>query len=452
MNETAQRSARIETIAMGLLLVFFMLVAALVFWTIVRAPALMQRGDNPRVVEAELRILRGRIIDADGVVLAETVGSDDALQRHYPIASIGPAVGYYSFRHGTSGVEQGYDDVLRGESEATWDAVWSRALHRSQIGQDVRLTLDADWQAAAEALMGDRTGALVILSVPDGAVKVMVSHPGYDPNQLDEQFVELTANSSAPLLNRVTQGRYQPGLALQPFVLASVVDRGLVRMDEQVDNAGAPLAVRDQLSGCRETPPDEATWSTVLQYACPAPMVSLIEYLNTAALTQAYERFGLYSQPDFPMQTADSTPPPVAEARNAILGQESLTVTPLQMARAWASLASGGLLPTPYLVSEVQNEAGVWLPPDRLEVEMQAVDDSAASSIMAGLAQYGDTILEHSVAALSGPQAAITGWYLGFTPARSPQYAVVVVIEGAADAAAAQEIGRSALRLMPAPE
>jgi peptidoglycan glycosyltransferase len=94
-----------------------MLVAVtLLYWAIMRAPALADRTDNPRLVEAELRIRRGRVLDANGVVLAETIGPQEDPLRYYPVPAIGPAVGYYSFRHGTSGIEQGYDDVLRGEN------------------------------------------------------------------------------------------------------------------------------------------------------------------------------------------------------------------------------------------------------------------------------------------------------------------------------------------------
>lgn len=442
------KSARLERMVLGLLIAFFMAALALVFWAVLRAPALAQRGDNPRVVEAELQIRRGRILDANGVVLAETLGNEGAPIRHYPIPNIGPAVGYYSFRYGTAGVEQGYDATLRGANDDSWEAFWRETLHRPRVGQDIRLTLDADWQREAEAMMGDRKGALLLLAAPDGAVKAMVSHPTYNPNELDAQFFELADDSDAPLLNRVTQGFYQPGLALQPFILAAALDRGFIEMGESVQDASATITVRDLPIQCREMPPEDATWATVLQMACPAPMATLAGAFSADSLTESLERFGLYEQPDFSLPTAQSRSQPVVESSAAILGQEFLTVTPLQMARAWVALANGGELPQPYLVREVQSATGVWqeVEPPQASSD-QAVDASTADVLLAALAQYEDSFLEHSVTALSGPGEAVTAWYLGFSSIRFPRYAVVVVVEGAADAAIAQNIGRATLQL-----
>lgn len=441
-----------EHVALGLFVAFMALAVTLVYWAVVRGPSLAERGDNPRVVEAELRIRRGRILDANGVVLAETVGPADAPLRVYPVPSIGPAVGYYSFRHGTAGVEQGYDDVLRGENGDPWSAFWRSNLHRSQSGRDVRLTLNADWQRNAEVLFADYSGAALALTVPDGAIKVMVSHPNYDPNRLDEQFDDLVSDEQSPLLNRVTQGQYQPGLALQPLILSGALERGIIDLNDELTDINASVVVREQLKSCRSVPPPEPTWETVLAHACPAPMLDLVDEFGTAGLTTIFEDFGLFSQPEFPLPTPSGSIEPVLDARDAILGQETLTVTPLQMARAWVSLGSGGALPTPYLVTEFQNSAGAWQQVGLPEVVSQTVGVSTADMLLGSLgAQEGD-IAEHTTVALSGPEEATSAWYLGFAPARTPRYAVVLVIEGAADTAVAQEVGRAMLTMMQSAE
>lgn len=441
-----------EYVALGLFVAFMVLAGTLVYWAIVRGPSLAQRADNPRVVDAELRIRRGRLLDANGVVLAETIGPVDDPSRVYPISSIGPAVGYYSFRHGTAGIEEGYDQVLRGEDGDPWGAFWRRNLHRSQFGQDVRLTLNADWQRNAEAFFGEHSGAALALTVPDGAVKLMVSHPTYDPNRLDELFDDLVSDERSPLLNRVTQGQYQPGLAIQPFILAAGLERGIVSLDDSLTAIDEPVAVRDQIKECRTNPPQDPTWATVLVHACPAPMLNLARDFGADGLTGVFEDFGFFSPPAFPLVTATSALEPVVDVREAILGQESLTVTPLQLARAWLALGSGGALPTPYLVTEVQNSAGVWQPVEPTEPVTQSVSVSTADALLGSLATDDGNIAEHTTVALSGPEAATNAWYLGFAPARTPRYAVVLVIEGATNTAVAQDIGRSLLNMLQATE
>lgn len=446
MNHNTNGLHRIESLVAGVLGSFLLVALALSFWAIVRAPAFEQRSDNPRRVEAELQIRRGRILDANGVVLAESIVQDGVVTRSYPVNVIGPAVGYYSFRHGTAGIEQGYNDVLRGDEDPDWDSLWREALHRPQTGQDVKLTINADWQSVASALMQGHSGALVILDSEDAAVKSMISHPGYNPNELDANFDALMADTTAPLFNRVTQGFYQPGIALQPFILAAAIDREAVQIDTVVEDPTVPVMVRNTMRGCRETPPEEATWVAVLQSACPAPMMQLSSQFDVAAFNSSIANFGFFTQPDFPIQTAQVTSPRVSDLNSALLGQEFLAVTPLQMARAWLAFANEGRLLTPYLVREVQNAQGTWQTPPREEAADQAISPSAASIILSSLRVHQSRYLEHAATALSGPEDAMIAWYLGFTPAQNPRYAVVVVIEATHDESVAQQIGRAALQ------
>jgi peptidoglycan glycosyltransferase len=317
------------------------------------------------------------------------------------------------------------------------------------VGRDIRLTLDADWQTRAESLMADRTGALVVLSATDGAVRVMVSAPGYDPNLLDERFDRLVADERAPLLNRVTQGLYQPGRLLQPFVLAYAVEQGVIKLRDGVSDAGDPVPVNGQVLACSEAPGDNATWQTILPLVCPRPFVELSDLLGPQGLMEAFDRFALFTQPQLPLATAQDGIREIDDVDAAVLGQDLLTVSPMQIARATVALADGGELPDLFLVREVQDSYGVWqqpVPPDR---GLQVIERGTADAVLHAMPDYEGNIAEFATVALSGPQEAMTGWYIGVTPADGPQYVAVVVIEDAMDTADAQEIGRSILRTEP---
>jgi peptidoglycan glycosyltransferase len=445
MFDTTERTTRIQTVASGLLVVCLLVALALVYWALPRASALAERADNPRLVQAELQIWRGRILDSNGVVLAETVGPSDQPQRRYPIPNVGPAVGYYSFRHGTSGIEGGYSAVLRGDAVDTWEAFWRSNLHGTQMGHDIRLTLNADWQRQAEALMAEQHGAVLLLTIPDGEVKVMVSHPGYDPNTLDEQFEDLVADESGPLLNRTMQGLYQPGLVLQPFLLAASVDRGLIRLSEPVAGAGRLVPMNGQQEGCREEPPQDATWVNVLQNGCPAPMQTL-DSLGAGGLATIYRRFGFVSRPQLPLEAATPLNEPVVDVSAALLGQDLLTVTPMQIGLAWTALANGGIAPAPTLVAAVQDGNGVWqMTESDVEGSERVVSAEAAGNVLAALPRHEGRAMEYATLALSGPEGITNGWYLGLAPAGAPRYAAIVVVEGADRLSAAQQVGRSLL-------
>lgn len=416
----------------------------LLLWGVIREPLLTGRDDNPRTVEAELRIQRGRIMDSNNEIVAATVGPAGALERIYPFPFIGPAVGYYSFRHGTAGVEESYNQLLRGDNGDFWAGVWQQTIHQLPTGRDIRLTLDADWQGVADALLGEHQGAILLLTLPDGAIRAMASHPGYDPNKLNESFESLVADKQAPLLNRATQSQYQPGLIIQPFLLASAVEYGIINLDDEVSNATRPVVVGSFVRECASPPPQPATWATILQHGCPYPMTQLGQELGSARLDQLFEQFGLSQQPSLPLAVAETTAQAVQDLWLASLGQENLTVSPLQLALAWAGLANQGQLPSPQLVEAVQGPTGEWQAIPRPPLT-EPVFPAGTTTVLAALPRHEGTIIEYATLSLSGPAGNTTGWYLGLAPAGNPRYLLVIALENSQTLFQPQQIGRAFL-------
>lgn len=436
---------RLNQVTLGM---FLAVVLSLVFWSVLRTP-ILAREDNPRLVEAELRIERGVIFDRNDVVLAETVGPPDRLIRRYPIPAIGPAVGYYSFRHGTAGVEESFDSLLR-QGEMSFVADWSRQLlHQPLSGWDIRLTVDAVWQKTADSLLPPHSGALILLELPSNAtyadILALVSHPGYDPNTLDETFDALLAEESAPLLNRVTQGQYQPGLTLQPFILAAALEQNLLALDALVEDADQPISLNGATLGCLSQPPDAATWRDVLQHACPGPLQALADQLGVAGLDNIFANFQFTTPPIVPLDVETAESAPLINPLLAGIGQENLTITPLQLALAWAGLAQNGRIPPARLVTHAQDQSGTWQavePPQT--TTNQSVNLETAVSLRQALVHY-ENLLEHTVLVLSGPEGSTNVWYMGMAPAIRPRFVVVVVVEKSEDITAVQAIGRGLL-------
>lgn len=453
--ENQRPKEQLQSLGNSILLAFLLVGLALVFWSVLRAPDILAREDNPRLVEAALRLQRGRILDTNNAVLAETVGPADDLRRLYPLPYAGPAVGYYSFRHGTAGVEAAFDETLQGVDGDDLNDFWQQALRQPQAGRDVRLTLDARWQRTADALLAENQGAIVLLSLPEAAVRAMVSHPAYDPNVLDEEFDELVSDERAPLLNRAIQGEYQPGLVLQPFLLAAGLQQNLMRLNSPVENSNSPITYGETVLRCATPPPLAATWADVLAHACPAPMLPLAGQLGIEGLAAIFTNFGLTAAPDLlpTAQTlAGSANPLIDDPALAVIGQDNLTVTPLQISLALAALANDGRLPSPQLVMAVQDESGQWQPqPAGVANEArQVVPAAAAQAILAALPRH-ESLSEYATLALAGPGGSQNSWYLGLAPAGAPQYLVVVLVEDSESAFEAQRLGRALLNAILAP-
>lgn len=449
-----------------LLLIGFAVIGALLgYWGVVQAPALASREDNPRTILAERRIQRGRILDRNGHVLAETVGSPGAFIRRYPYPQAAPAIGYYSLRYGLLGVEAAYDATLRGTSSDFWRAQWDAWLQRPPQGRDVRLTLDLALQRAADAALGERHGAVVLLSLPDGAIRALTSHPTYDPNRLDETFEAWRADPGAPLLNRATQGLYQPGAALETVVLAAALEQGVIALDDPAPKATQPLELSGGRLSCARIPGNvsAASYLAVYANACPSPFAELGPRLGIDRLRETWARFGLDQAPSLPIPTTAGVigrSPADGEAlRLAAAGQGELIVTPLHMALVAATIAEEGYRPQPYLVEAVQAESAegsTWQPaalqsarPVLTPAVAQALAGAMRRAVTDGAAQAANTphvaVAGHAGTALAGPDR-YHAWFIGFAPANAPRYAIAVLIEDSASTAQAAQVGSKVLQ------
>lgn len=437
---------RLQRLNQLILASFAAIALALLFWSVLRGDSLLLRDDNPRLVEAELRIQRGAIVDRHGTVLAVNEGTPERQLRRYPLPGMEPAVGYYSLRFGTSGVEESFGAVLRGDPASPLLAWEQRLLHRPQVGTGVQLTLDAGWQQTAVSHFRNQTGALVLLELHDNApaqIRALVSQPGYDPNLLDEQFDVLVADETAPLLNRATQGQYQPGLLLQPFIVAAAAASNELLLNATVENPNRPVPIGSVVTRCSSRPPEPATWSDVVTHHCPAPLRDLGDRLGAARLDQIFADFGLTTPPLLPLATETAVSEPTSDPVLAAIGQEHLTVTPLQLAIALAALGNNGRLPTLQLVTATGSDASGWEAVVGEEGgEKTAVAPTTARAIAQALPQSNNS-LTFSRLVLSGPEATNNSWYLALAPANQPRYALVIVVENSDTRSAAEGIGQA---------
>ncbi len=431
---------------------FLLVGASLVFWGAIRADSLLARNDNPRGVEAELRIQRGTVVDRSGRALALNEGTSDEQRRRYPLPAGGHLVGYYSLLHGTSGAEAGFDFELRGETGDFWSDQIRQTLHLPQTGRDVQLALDYAAQETAEAALGERNGGALLLELPrDGEnrawIRALASLPGYDANQLDDTFEELGAAADAPLLNRVTQGQYQPGMLLQPFILATSIDAGIVRLADPVAEAARPVPINGSALNCAAAPPDPATWADVLYYRCPAPMQELADRIGPGGLDVAFSAFGFDRDPVLEIDTETTPGQPLNNPLLAAIGQENLSVTPLQIGLAMSALAADGSLPQAQVASAIADEQGEWQPWLLEGAITQATSASTARALRRAL-PLENGIYELNPLVLSGPEGSTNAWYVGVWPGAESDFVAVVVLEEGASEGEAAASGRALLEMV----
>jgi len=414
-----------ETVFIGFQAAFLLLAAASVYWMVVRAPAILSRTDNLRRVADERYSQRGRILDRNGVVLAESVGMPGAFERRYPAPVAGAVVGFDSPVYGLMGIEQSMDAVLRGESGAPFlQLALNQLLYGyPPSGADVRLTLDVELQAEAAAALEGSRGAIVVLDPISGDVLAQASSPTFDPATLEVDWADLIVDPGAPLLNRALQSAYQPGLAIAPWLVAWALDKGQVTLDQSQPDVAAPLPLNGFRLTCARQPAG-STLGDALRAACPTPLAALGRQIGGAGLQAAAAALdlGLASR----AAGGEGAAPEPAEA--LAVGQGSLTLAPLTMARAWAA-ASSGRLPSIQIVDAISGPSDDWRDWPALAEGRSVYDPLTAQAISGALTKPGEEDPTFSATAVVGAQGDQVAWYLARAGDASAPVVVVVLEE-----------------------
>ncbi|MBE0670563.1 MAG: FtsW/RodA/SpoVE family cell cycle protein [Anaerolineales bacterium] len=192
------------------------------WWSVIRAPDLLLRTDNPRRAIADRYVQRGELLDRNNQPINVTEGQSGSYQRIYLYPSLAPVTGYTQPVYGQAGLEASLDNYLRGlQGNPSSLILWNEMIYGTPpAGLDVRLSVDLGLQAKADQLLEGNSGAIILMNAETGEILVMASHPTYDPNNLEAEGETLSQDESAPLLNRATQGLYPIGSALLPLIQA----------------------------------------------------------------------------------------------------------------------------------------------------------------------------------------------------------------------------------------
>jgi peptidoglycan glycosyltransferase len=448
----------------ALSLALALLAAICGYWAIVRAEDLRARDDNPRRVLYEQRIIRGHILDRDGTMLADVeVADDGTVTRRYPVPEGAPVIGYASLRYGTGGIEATFDAELRGEADRSdWQAAWGELLHKPPQGRDVQLTLDATLQTQAQRALEGYAGAAVLLETTTGDILALASSPSFNPESLDETWESLSEDPAAPLVNRATQGLYQPGAALQTVVVAQALSGDadgecpLADLSAATPNATTTLPVNGTLLGCNTTIAESHTLADAYAAACPAPVADLGECLGATGLQQAVEHWALTTPPSLEIPTEainwnTETLLTTDALRAEAIGQGQLTVAPLQMALVAGTLANEGRMPAPRLVLRVQDAEGNWQERPSATAPRAILTPDTAREMLAAWQRYGGIAAGHWGVAVAGEDQPPHAWFLGVAPPDAPRYAVAVLLEHPANPESSIDIGTALLQITAPP-
>jgi peptidoglycan glycosyltransferase len=444
------------------------------------ATVLTESGEvvqDPRKIPEQLRIRRGAIYAGDRIVArSEVLPPSTYARRVYPEPNISYLAGYYNPTvYGTAGLEAAFDSYLSGRQVLDPLLEQQRLLlNQPPIGSDLYLTIDPQLQDVAQAELGERKGAVVLLDAQTGAILALASWPHIDPQQLSfdpytedwptenrrviDYYNSVVSDENAPLIMRATQGLYPPGSTFKTVSAGGALDTGAAKPTSIFTDTDGTIQVepgayvhrdcstcRPDRHGPRFTLTEGYKWSLNVVFA------ELALQLGPTRLMEYSRRFGFGTRYDLGVpvdaSTIASDTARLEGSKNLLAatayGQGEVQATPLQMALVAATVAHGGELPAPYLVSSIrdpQTGATAWqFQPHNLGrvLSPSANSDLKAmmeESIKTGWANDagipGATVGGKTGTAETGRGTAHS-WFIGWAgkDSNSPQYAIAAIIE-----------------------
>lgn len=398
---------------------------------------------NPRTAFVPADASRGRVLTADGVVVAEDAPEGG---RRYPEGTRYAHLVGYDAPEGRTGLESTrYSRTLsRDDGSIT---AWLRRLLGDDLGPPgLHITIVDDLQRAAAAALGDRQGAVVALDPRTGAVLAYVSAPSFDPNAVAGRAVDPGEDA---VVDRVADRVLPPGSTFKVIVAAAALRSGLSPESELEAGASYTPPTGEPIGnagggGCGGDP---IALTEALVVSCNTAFARLAVDLGGEAVASAAERAGFGAALPWETGAAVSSLPsggdlgedPPALAQTGI-GERDVRATPLLMALIAAAVGNDGVAMAPYVVEAVIAPDGEVLESATPRVFERMFTGEVAADLAAMMVEV--------VARGTGTAAAIPGvevagktgtaeggggphaWFIGFAPAADPQIALAVVVEG----------------------
>jgi peptidoglycan glycosyltransferase len=447
---------------------FGVLVGFTSYWSVFDAEALKEKDANKRPLLEQQQIPRGRILAADGTVIAKSVakgkGASKRYVRRYPEGSLfGHPIGYSFVQFGDSEFEQFHNKELIGEG-SEFASIADELLGERQEGNDVVTSIDSEAQRLALTDLEEAGfGAVVAVEPSTGAVKVMASNAPFDPNRVPYDLEKWNSDEiERPLVNRATQGLYPPGSTFKVVTAAAGLDSGTITPESTINAPGSLEVEGTPLQNDFNEDFGDISLDTALTNSVNTWFGQLGQQLGNDTLFQYMERFGFNATPaiDLPEDEVEESgvwdleqneiltaKDPVDLARLAI-GQERLLATPLQMAQVAAAVANGGKLMKPQIWKRVVDPDGrvtdtmdpsVYSEPisgetaEELTTAMEGVvsEGTGTNAAIPGVQVAGKTGTAETPGnkACGGGENENQAWFIGFAPAEDPKIAIAASVE-----------------------
>ena len=406
------------------------------------------------------------------------------------------------FRIGKDGIEKHYDSDLRGtagnvqmEVNAHGNVVRELSRSDSEAGRNLTLGIDIGLQQyAQQRLAREEAAAAVIMDVHSGEVRVLASHPSFDPNLFtygisQDDWDSLSKDIHAPLMNKVVSGVYAPGSTFKPIVAMAGLDADLLDPEDRVFCPGYYELGSHKFHCWKHGGHGSVNLREAMAGSCDTYFYDLGHRVGIDRLQAMAKRFGLGQKTgiDLPHERGGFVPSrnwkfatrrqswQQGETLNTAIGQGYMLASPLQLAVMAAQIANGGQVVTPHIAQKIGDDVVAALPsrslgfnPKHLKIVQDALFAVVNEPIGTAYGARGDnkdmamagktgTAQVRRISMAEREEGVASNeslpWkerdhalFAGFAPYDNPRYAVSVIVEhGGSGAHNAAPIARDLL-------
>lgn len=389
------------------------------------------------------------------------VGTEASYIRDYPEAtmasrllgfvgndSAGNPQGYFGLEGFYDLELQGRPGVLRHETDAAGRPILIGNYEEIEAkdGRDIILHLNRAIQWIVEKRLkegltkyGAASGDVVVMEPTTGAVLAMASLPAYDP-------LHYSASLEDSYSNPVISETYEPGSTFKILVMAAALDTDAVTPETRCRSCDGPVDIGGYTirTWNNQYHPD-VDMREVIQYSDNVGMVFVAQQLGVDRLYEYLTRFGmdgktgidLEEETDSILRPSDEWKP--IDLATAAFGQ-GVAITGMQMVRAVAAIANGGVLMKPHVVSRVMGESPITITPSSTRRVVQEETANIMKEMMVNAVENGEAKWAKpkgiTVAGKTGTaQIPVAGHYdeektitsfVGFAPADDPKFVMLV--------------------------
>jgi penicillin-binding protein 2 len=369
---------------------------------------------------------------------------------------------------GKAGLEKQYNDVLEGKDGMRRVVVNSvgkvmRTLDDVEAipGKPIQLSIDYDLQTIAETDMADKQGAVVAMDARTGEILAMVSRPTFDPNDFAvriraDEWQNLNSDPRTPLLNRAVQGQLAPGSVFKIVMATAMLESKAIPEGFTVFCPGYATFYGRVFHCWRPGGHGSVSLHKAIVNSCDVFFYNVGKELGIDRIHYYASGLGLGRRTGIDLPSEESGLMPsegwvervfhhkwyAGETISVAIGQGAVTVTPVQLARMLAAVASGGDLVEPHVLKNLASPKMDHFPLSENTVEqvtqglygvVNEGGGTGASLKLANIDFCGKSgtaqLMSVEVGTRLGKNKVNNGWFVGYAPRRSPEIVVAALVQ-----------------------